>query len=241
MVVELDSMAYDKIRQMVKEKVKHIENSFIELAKLLTFIKERALYKRWRYETFSDYVEMDLSLPKHKAQYFISLCSAMKKLPLTDQDIKELGLEKVKHIVSLSGKVDDKQFIAIKQQAKQDTVRIVEQRIKKLKNTLPKLDVNSQQIINELLTTEDEVIVKCAMNLFESVYDLFEATIEKAQKICETDSKNMAIDYICQVFNATVTKEGKEEDLILLIKQLERTFKVKIIIKKGDKVIYGEE
>ncbi len=238
MVVELDKMAYDKIRQLIKEKVRHIESCFVELAKLLTFVKERELYKEWGYDTFADYVEMDLSLPKHKAQYLLGFCSAMKKLSLTDQDIKELGLEKVKTLASLADKVDQNKIEQLKLEAKTQPVSIVERKVRKLKNTLPEVDIKTEELISELFKTDEEAVVKCTLLLFESVYDLFEATVLRAQEICQTDSKNVAIDYICQVFNATVTKGGQIQDLIAIVKQLERVFKVKISITKGNEKLY---
>lgn len=235
---DIINLSLNELRQLVKEKVKSIEHSLLELAQILTYIKEKEIYKKWGFETFSDYVQLDLNMPKHKAAFYVNLCNIMQKIPLTQQDVTELGLEKIKQIISVSDKVKETQLNTIKEEAKQISVSELQKRVQKLKNSIP-VDVKRvSEVVNELVNSQEENLVKCNLVLYESIYDLFSDTIERAQKICKTDSKNIAIEYICSVFNS-ITADDKDKDIISIVKRLEEIFNVKIVLVKGNKMIYG--
>lgn len=234
----LINLGLDELRKLVKEKVKSIEQNLLELAQILTYIKEREIYKKWGYETFSDYVELDLQMPKHKAAFYVNLCNIMRKIPLSQTDIKELGLEKIKQIISVSNRVSTEKLNEIKTEAKELPVVELQKRVQKLKNKIP-VDVQKvNEAVSELVNVQDESYVRCELVLWESIYDLFVNTIERAQRICKTDSKNIAVQYICSVFNS-ITADEQDKDLILIIKKLEEIFNVKIVVVKGKKMLYG--
>jgi hypothetical protein len=196
------------------------------------------LYEQWGYDSFQGYIQLELKLRKAKAQNLIALCEGLDKLKITQDDIKELGLSKTWQIVNVSSKVDNHQLQVLKEQAKAEPVEVVEQKIRKIKNTVPATtDKSLEKTISDLLQGNENFVRYSAL-LYESVYDLFISVLNSIKTQLKIDSENKAIEYLCMHFSSSTIKAGSQNELRMLLKHIESVFGIKITAKRGGDVVY---
>lgn len=230
-VAVIDYLATDhsEVREGVLDARRKIEESYWEFSIRLHDVYINAYYTSWGFNSFVDYIELEVGMNKRKAQYLVSIQDWFGKMnPQVQTFVKEIGWTKAKELV---GKVDNNN-------ASEMIPRLEGKSYRELMNTLNVAEESSsdQDPINDVV--EDKP-TKVSFALFEDQKKNVDQALEVARDIASSDSNNHALDMICLEFISSHQMSTVDEYLA----GVERLLNLKLIAydKSKDQIAYGTE
>lgn len=119
-----------QLRERLYVSKKAIDSEFFVLAGLLTRAFDLGAHKDWGYQTWKEYVEVELGMSVRKAQYLMQLWQwfALKiKDPSVRQKVKEIGWTKAKELVGICNEDNVDEWVEI---AAQSSVKDLAEKVK---------------------------------------------------------------------------------------------------------------
>lgn len=237
-IIEGDTEKHEAIREKAKSLKVNIETKYWEMAMVLKNIFDNDLYRAWGYDSWTDYIDIELSVGKRTVQMYLQLQRWYENLPSDIQGwIQKLGWSKAKNLIGVvtpdnAGKW--RNLVAGK------TVREIEDIIKHNKEV--ESDSNEEPTKSgkkEKLDVPDEKPSMVKFSLFDAQGDNVKRAIDKAKEITESDKDGHNLDMVCLEFlaNNTHLKDKKS-----YLQQVERILSCKIVaLDESMQIFYGSE
>lgn len=196
------------LRSTILSLKETMDNSRWQMAEIFFQINSEGIYQRWGYNSFEQYVEMDVSMSSRTAQYLVAMFNwfANEVGPqLSDEDrdemllgIRGLGWAKAKCLVGVAGEEDVLEWIA---RAKEMTSSELQAETKRALVEKDGGDPGEVKTTKSMTTSFDE-----------DQYVIIEAALSKAQDISGEKKKGNLWALIAQDFVSTNTTKPDEQD-----------------------------
>lgn len=205
-----------EVRKKVLSLTKTVDESYVEMSRLLFKVHAGSYWSDWGHESFEDYVKEELGFEERKAKYLVAIWKRLRvDLNVSRKKLERLGWTKAKEILRV---VDEKNIDDWLDKAYSMKVSELQKAVKK---RLGKKGADEDfHTVNFKLSTEQ--------------YENVEEAIEQAKIEADTDKRGHAFDVICTEWKAGKLKPT--EKLPWILKQIERVFGVKLIALRDEAV-----
>lgn len=200
------------VRKETENAKEQIEGGYADLAQLLHETWENAYYVKWGYDSFREYTEDELGLNYRKARYYVTIAQVVKRLKIPWVDIREIGWTKMRALVPILNEDNVADWL---ERAANNTVEVLEESVKDFKE------------IERV--GEDKKPVALKLRLSQDAASIVLDSIEKAKKMIETESVEMAIEHICYQWYMENDEDPQEVTLESVQSWVERKFGVKLV------------
>jgi len=148
----------DDRRGYVKELLENIDSNWFSLSLELNTIYEGKEFEEWGFESFRDYVELELQLEYRVAMYRVKIAQAIMEFDIDKDEVLEIGWTKFKELIPFLTK-DKRKRAKLFKLAKELTVRELQAKLKEAKgggkeqsiSYTFKFNPEQSEIINEAL------------------------------------------------------------------------------------------
>lgn len=212
----------EEVREQLKEIVTQVEESYIDLARLLAETYHKEFYLAWGFDTFEKYCEEELDFQYRKAMYFVEIWDKTKSLNIPKSKLTKLGWTKLKDLVTVMDEENAKEWI---EKASDMTTREVTDAVKITKRA----DPTANAVVPSITTM--------TLRMGESEANIILEAIEEAKRICESDNAIVALEMICQDWMVEKGVGSQRRSIHDHVRYLEQTYGVSINVgsKKSSK------
>lgn len=170
------------VRAAIKTAQTQIEESYIDLAQLMSEAYHKEFYIEWGHSTFEDYCQNELDIKYRKARYFVDIWDKVKSLDLPKDRVSKLGWTKMRDIASVIDEKNAKEWL---DKAEKMTTREVEEAVKISR----KKDTSGSSV---------PAIVTMTFRMSETEANVITDALNEAKKLSESDEDVTALEMICQ-------------------------------------------
>lgn len=206
------------IRDIVKDGIKQIEETWFEISPLLADIYHSDLYQSWGYESFADYVEKELCISYRTAMWRVSIGDAIKGFGLSYDDVRGIGYSKMKELASAIDAIQSK--------------KEMKETIKKIKDMSYR---ETQDFVKSIRLRKETIERRVSMSFrfLDEQAVIVEKALDTACALAETSNRSLALEYICNEWLATHNDEFAKQIMQLLHREAEEKVKHKKHVNKG--------
>ena len=148
----------DNKRGYVKELLENIDSNWFSLSLELNSIYQGKEFEEWNYESFRDYIELELQLEYRIAMYRVKISQAITDYNIDKEEVLEIGWTKFKELIPFLTK-DKRKRAKLFKLAKELTVRELQAKLREAKGGGKeqsisysfKFNPEQSEIINEAL------------------------------------------------------------------------------------------
>jgi hypothetical protein len=229
-----------EVRKRVKSLKKTIDTAYIQLGRDYYLIYYQKLYERWGYDTFGDYVEIDVGVPRAKAERCIRIWSKfIKELMLSPGQLEGLGFTKASAILSVVTPENATQWVETAKNAswKELTVKLAaakappKEAVERIRSSAPVGEEDTAEAAPpspppggkpfppSTAVDPDTVVKQKTFYLYPSQAQILEAALDDVKRSKPTGvPDNEALAHVCQEYVGS--RMAKEEKPIIRLRFL---------------------
>lgn len=218
---------------------------------LLYEVTKNGYWKDWKFTaddgevrkfaSFEEYCEAELNMKRRKAFYLIAIYDKfVVELGLERDVLRRLEWSKAKEMTSI---INSDNCEELMDKMGSMSVRQVKAYVAEAKGGGTALTDESSSTEGGADTSEPEVAVKMGFKLFPEQLENVKGALEAAKSMGAGDNANNQLDLICSEFLASSMGAGLEGAMMTLdacVKNLERTFSVKLELSEVDEERYKD-
>lgn len=167
----------ETIRASVREAVRAVDRSYLELADGLAEIYHQKYFETWGFTNFESYCTSELDFTYRKAKFLIEIWDKVQGYNISRDRIERIGWTKMKDIVKVMNDENYEEWLQ----------RAEEMSVSQLSAQLSELKVEG---------SSGTTVVRLRMNAAEAAI-IMEA-VEAAKKLVNSDNDVSALEMICQ-------------------------------------------
>ena len=209
------------VREEIQSAQGRIEESYIDLARLMSEAYHKEFYAEWGHATFEAYCQDELDIKYRKARYFVDIWDKVKSLDLPHDRVAKLGWTKMRDIASVIDEKNAKEWL---EKAENMTTREVEEAVKISR----KKDTSGSSV---------PVFVTMTFRMSETEANVITEAMSEAKKLCESSEDVTALEMICQDWLFEKGEHPAARSLAEQIEFLGKVFGVEIeftVTKQGE-------
>lgn len=205
-----------EVRKKVKVLVQNVDESYMDLGRLLFRVHAGHYWSDWGFEDFGAYVAEELGFEERKAKYLLAIWKRFRvDLGVPASKLKRIGWSKAKELLPV---VDEKNYEEWLDKARTMKVRDLQKAVQKKRG--------------KKTGSEGETFHSLNLKFSDDQWSNVETAMEQAASEADSDKKGHLIDLICTEYLSGKIPAGKK--LPWMLKNIERSFGVEVIaIKKN--------
>lgn len=212
----------DTVREELRCATRTVDETYLEVAKLLHEVKSNEYYRRWEFDTFSDYCETELDMRRSKAYYLARIAEILQMVGGDWELAGRVGWNKMSLIAPLLG-LDRDENDRLMREAEVSSYRALRRKVRLTphgsKNKVGEEEDNRITLPFRFDTDEAEVVVDA---------------LESAKKLIGVESDSLALFELAYAFQQ-MPGEGPVLLPIKAAKRLfEETYNVRITIHSDE-------
>jgi hypothetical protein len=216
----------EEVRQGILDAHQIVEQSYVDLAKLLAEAYHKEFYLEWGFADFKEYCDAELDVQYRKAMYLVEVADCIKKYKIPIKDVEKLGWTKMKDLATVITEENLKEWIA---KAKELSSRELTEQVKISRQE----DGEGRGAVPQVTTMK--------FTMGEAEANVITEALEEAKKLLEggdsAQQSVLALEMICQDWLEAKGAVPERTRLSDHLKYLERIYGVTLTIKGKPKLV----
>jgi len=175
-VKEIKQSQLENKRENVKKLLNDIDSSWYDLSLELYYIYQHKIFIHWGFESFRDYVELELEIEYRIAMYRVKMAKAIEQYNIQKEKVIDIGWTKFKELLPYLSNNQQKNEKLFKL-AKELTVKELQAKLKKSKN-------------------KKQEAIKLVFQFNQDQYELIDEALELGKEIFGIEDKNRILEAI---------------------------------------------
>lgn len=225
----------EDIREKILDIKRVIDDSYLDLGRLLYKTLHLKLYLQWGYAGFSDYCAGELGFQERKAQYFIALWKKIRvELGLNEDQIKGLGWTKLKEIAPILTKENADEVISGVMTGGKHGQPMSVREVQSYADDLRGGDDDDGDAGRG--SPGEEKLQNFSVKLFPAQLQTVQDALTLAKKVYESDKQCYLLSSLCLEWQAQHLEGSDEDRLQHFLAQIEQRFKIKVVAFPNEKI-----